>query len=187
MKKIILGIFIGILISTLGVFAYQMNATQITYEPKDTNWNVKTVKGAIDDLKQDAETASSSLFTDNVFGIYKSKNLTAWSGSTKENGVISLNQKDALYSISDINVPAGCYFVVVNGDNLNNSLIFDAVDANDSTYFARPSTVKQTSHYAYYYLNVSKNLTRGSVRIWNNSSSVTKIKTTVIFNAESCS
>ena len=52
MKKIFMGFMIGLLISSLGVFAYQMNATQITYEPKDTSWNVKTVKAAIDDIKQ---------------------------------------------------------------------------------------------------------------------------------------
>ena len=186
MRKIILGIFIGILISAFGVFAYQMNASQITYEPKDNNWKVNTVKSAIDSLKAEANS-QSSLFSDDLFGIYRSKDLQTFSGSTKENGVISMNTMDALYSITNLNISKGCYFIVINGENLNNSLVFDAVTENDSTYFARPSTVKQTNHYAYYYLNITKDLPKGSIRVWNKSNNITKIKTTIVFNATSCS
>ena len=52
MKKYILGLLTGIIIvGSIGVVAYQMNATQITYEPKDKSWKVNTVKAAIDDIK----------------------------------------------------------------------------------------------------------------------------------------
>ena len=53
MKKYILGLLTGIIIvGSISVVAYQMNATQITYEPKDSSWNVNNVKSAIDDIKK---------------------------------------------------------------------------------------------------------------------------------------
>ena len=53
MKKYILGLLTGIIIvGSIGVVAYQMNANQITYEPKDKSWKVTTVKEAVDDIKE---------------------------------------------------------------------------------------------------------------------------------------
>ena len=55
MKKYILGLLTGIIIvGSIGVVAYQMNANQITYVPKDKNWKVKTVKEAVDDIKENS-------------------------------------------------------------------------------------------------------------------------------------
>ncbi len=51
----------GFVIATCitSVVAYQMTANQISYTPKDKNWNVNNVKSAVDDLK---ETCSSRIF-----------------------------------------------------------------------------------------------------------------------------
>ncbi len=53
MRKNILFLFLGMIIAgSISVVAYQMNANQVTYQPKDNNWNVKTVKEAIDYIKE---------------------------------------------------------------------------------------------------------------------------------------
>ena len=52
MKKYITGIIIGILISSSSVFAinYLYKADEISYDPKDTSWDVDNVNSAIGDL-----------------------------------------------------------------------------------------------------------------------------------------
>ena len=62
MKKYILGLLTGIIIvGSIGVVAYQMNANQITYEPKDKDWKVNTVKGAIDDINEKINAAKNNV------------------------------------------------------------------------------------------------------------------------------
>ena len=63
MKKNILFLILGMIIAGgISVVAYQMNATQITYEPKDKDWNVNTVKAAIDDIKSNAKNYKTAIF-----------------------------------------------------------------------------------------------------------------------------
>ena len=62
MKKYLLGLLTGlIIVGSISAVAYQMNATQITYEPKDSNWKVNTVKGAIDDIKENCNSGGTSI------------------------------------------------------------------------------------------------------------------------------
>ena len=43
-SKIFIFVLGLVIASGISVFAYQMNASQITYEPKDTNWERKNCK-----------------------------------------------------------------------------------------------------------------------------------------------
>ena len=49
MKKLVLGIIIGIIIYATAVYAsnYLYQADEVSYEPTDTNWNVSSVDRAI--------------------------------------------------------------------------------------------------------------------------------------------
>lgn len=53
----IMGLFIAG--SITGVAAYNYNAKQISYTPKDSNWNVNNVESAINDLKKNCTTNPS--------------------------------------------------------------------------------------------------------------------------------
>ena len=56
MKKNILFILIGIVIgSFFGVVAYNYNAKDIEYNPKDESWDVSNLSDAIDNLKENGE------------------------------------------------------------------------------------------------------------------------------------
>lgn len=62
MKKFILGIIIGLFISSGVVFAanYLYKADEVSYTPKDTSWNVDSVDKAINDLYTTAEELKSN-------------------------------------------------------------------------------------------------------------------------------
>ena len=190
-KNPVMMYILGIIICTLTtVLASSLLASDITYKPKDPSWKVLNVSQALDDLKvsENKTHFSSEFLSGNIFSIYESShsNVMAWNGATKSNGIVNMAKTNALYSIAGINIPAGCYFVLVNGENLDNKLAFDAVDQNDTSFVAHPILPSQSSHYAYYYLNITKNITSGEFRIWNMSDNSTKVKTTIIFNAEAC-
>lgn len=71
MKKNVLFFVLGLIVagSISGVVAYQMSANQITYIPKDNNWNVHSVKDAIDDLKTNRdEDLKIMIYSDEING-----------------------------------------------------------------------------------------------------------------------
>ena len=190
-KNPVMMYILGIITCTLTtVLASSLLASDITYKPKDPSWKVLNVGQALDDLKvsENKTHFSSEFLSGNIFGIYESSNtnVMAWNGATKSNGIVNMAKTNALYSIAGINIPTGCYFVLVNGENLDNKLAFDAVDQNDTSFVVHPILPSQSSHYAYYYLNITKNIASGEFRIWNKSDNSTKVKTTIIFNAEAC-
>ena len=52
-KNNIVGFILGaILFGSIGVVAYTLNATQVSYTPSDKTWKVKTVEEAINDMKE---------------------------------------------------------------------------------------------------------------------------------------
>ena len=74
MKKIILGFILGLIAagSITVVVAYNYNAKDIEYTPKDSNWNVNNVEDAIKDLKE-----TKSITIGNSFYDMKAGNLTS--------------------------------------------------------------------------------------------------------------
>ncbi len=69
MKKFILGIIVGLLISGTIVFAanYLYKADEVSYDPKDTNWNVDNVDSAIKELYNKISEANSALLALSTF------------------------------------------------------------------------------------------------------------------------
>ena len=60
MKKYISGLINGTIITSfLGVIAVWYSAKEISFKPKDTNWKVKNVEGAVNDLKSNNKTSGS--------------------------------------------------------------------------------------------------------------------------------
>ena len=59
MKKYILGLVTGLLISGTVVYAanYLYSSNEVSYTPGDSSWNVGNVKEAIDNLKTTSGTA----------------------------------------------------------------------------------------------------------------------------------
>ena len=69
MKKFILGIIVGGIIFGTSIYAattYYYAATEVSYTPGDTTWNVSTVKAALDDLKSTSGTALTDLKNTNI-------------------------------------------------------------------------------------------------------------------------
>jgi len=48
--KLFIGILIGIVLTSTVVYAVNLGANNISFEPTDENWNVSTVQGALNDL-----------------------------------------------------------------------------------------------------------------------------------------
>ena len=63
MKKVGLGIIIGIIIGSGAVYAATSlyNSTEVDYTPTDTSWNVSNVGAALDDLKASSGNALANL------------------------------------------------------------------------------------------------------------------------------
>ena len=196
MKKIIKNpiftFILGALIfgGIVGVSAYTIFANDIGYTPKDSTWkksngeDITNVKDAIDDLYSKANSIhfTDSFLNGNIYDIYYGNSIKAGSGATKVDGVVSLNQYNAFEYGPDKNIPSGQYFVLINGENLNNDLVFDVTDANNSSYIVRPEKVDKYDHYAFYSINITQNLSSGEFRIWNHSqTNVTKIKYVLLF------
>ena len=180
----ILGVLVAI---TSTVFAYSYLAPDVGFTPTDTTWSVSNVKSALDSLRNEHkfEHLSNNFLNGSIYGIYNSSSLALYSGASRDGDYISLNSNNALYSIPNLSIPEGCYFIIVNGQNLTNAFSPDVVNA--STYKAYvPKIVEKGNNYAYYYINAGETMSTGEFRIWNKSSNVIKIKTTMIFNVETC-
>lgn len=183
--KVIIAFIIGLILAG-GIVYAATSANQVIYTTTK-NAEIQNVEDALNDLYDltNFDHFSDEFLNETVFGSYDSKDLRAWAGSTKENGMISLNSKNALYSANDISIPQGHYFILINGQNLDNNLIFDITDADNPTYIKRPNKVNQYEHYAYYYIDITQNLSKGAIRIWNNSETEkTKVKYTIAFKID---
>ena len=68
MKKFLLGILLGIIISYSVVYAASTlyNSNEVSYTPSDSSWSVGNVKEAIDNLKSTSGNALSNLKNTNI-------------------------------------------------------------------------------------------------------------------------
>ena len=63
LKILITVIVTTIIVSTTTVFAYSLIASDVSFTPKDSNWEVNNVKGALDDLAVRAKDVSMNFST----------------------------------------------------------------------------------------------------------------------------
>lgn len=102
MKKIIIGIIIGVSISSIvGVSAATLYySNQVSYTPTDTSWNVSDVKSALDELHEtqgtDEITKKQYTFTSTSSNLFITKNISLSGKEIISYGIIgiSINQRD---------------------------------------------------------------------------------------------
>ena len=129
-SKIFYFILGALIINISVVFAYTYVATDVGFTPTDESWNVKNVSAALNSLRNEHifEHFSESFLNGSMYGIYESKNLSTWNGTTRDGEYLSLNSNGALYSIPNQNITTGCYFFLVYGTNLSNKMTPDIVN-----------------------------------------------------------
>ena len=115
MKKFILGIIVGLLISGTIVFAanYLYKADEVSYTPSNTNWEVDNVDSAINELYSMINDANSALLSLKNTDIAKAvgANGDTFSSVINKLGTIT-DQKNKSFTVngtSAITIPAGYY------------------------------------------------------------------------------
>ena len=63
-KSLVIGVLVGgIVFGSIGVAAATyFSASQVSYSPSDTSWNVSDVKGALDDLYINVNSNSNTIY-----------------------------------------------------------------------------------------------------------------------------
>ena len=115
MKKLVLGIIIGIIIYAKAVYAsnYLYQADEVSYEPTDTNWNVNNVDSAIKELYNKINDANSALLTLKNTNIAKAVGANGDTFSSVINKLAAIiNQGNKSFTVSgtsSITIPSGYY------------------------------------------------------------------------------
>ena len=139
-KRDVFFLIIGIIIAgSIGVFAYSYKASDISYTPKDKDWNVKTVQEAITDLYENKTdpTLVYSYYPEsyNDYQLSKSVNLESgkylliinMSNSEGFNNILNVNVENATVEKTLVN-----YNKIVGSTNINvYHAIIDVKEEND--------------------------------------------------------
>ncbi len=135
-----------IIVGGLGVTAYQMAASQITYEPKDTSWNVKTVKAAIDDLSDhiDGQLYDFDSIT------YDDEDFDISSGIVTSNKTVQVTLKKGKYLIYLLSTRSMTYDSPSNTQNDHASALgkYINIQYNNSNVKLKALTAHRTVNYA---------------------------------------
>ena len=112
MKKYIIGLVTGLLISGTVVYAanYLYSSNEVSYTPGDSNWNVGNVKEALDNLKSTSGTALTDLKNTSIAKAI-SANGNSLSSVINTLGTIT-NQGNKSFTVdgtNSITIPAGYY------------------------------------------------------------------------------
>ena len=188
MKKIILGIVIGIILSGGVVFAVtQLNAVDITYTKNGVD---TTLDKALDNLYELATKETLfDVLPDTFYKLYTINDLSNGQGAVKENNSIRL--PGGLNSVQYgpyQNIPSGCYLVLYNGTNLDNpDLEFKFHYNNGSFIGKRINNVVVNDKHAYYFLNLTEATNSAEYVIYNRSTTeTTVVKSIVLYSNGIC-
>ena len=161
MKKFILGIIVGLLISGTIVFAanYLYKADEVSYDPKDTNWNVDNVDSAIKELYNKISEANSALLALKNTAIAKAvgANGDTFSSVINKLGTIT-DQKNKSFTVSNtssITIPAGYY----NGTGKINVSGLVPTPSGTFTPSAHGTQIDMGANNTYRYINTTN--------VWN--------------------
>ena len=100
MKKFALGIVVGLFLSGSVLASYLYKADEVSYTPKDNNWDVNNVEGAINDLYDKANNSGAN-GTLKIVGTLKGSawNSPGYSGDTPTQTDPNSNTKSSTVTI----------------------------------------------------------------------------------------
>ena len=161
MKKYIVGIIIGILISSSAVCAanYLYKADEVSYTPSNTNWEVDNVDSAIKELYNKINDANSALLSLKNTNIAKAigANGDTFSSVINKLGEIT-NQGNKSFTVSNtssITIPAGYY----NGTGKINVSGLVPTPSGTFTPTAHGTQIDMGANNTYRYINTTN--------VWN--------------------
>ena len=182
----------AVIFSTSTTFAYSFLADDVEFTPTDTKWNVDNVSDALDYLKGKVNIEGNALTDEDVLDHLPKFYTTYYTGSLKAtNG--------AYFSGGDIIIPkggvqygpytsynAGCYYVLIEGDNLEQTTPDVAFGNGDSSHqYALQNLIKTKTHIAYY-TKMTNYQSDIQFRIWNNKETVASVHSIQIFYGDEC-
>ena len=161
MKKYIFGLITGLLIAGSAVYAanYLYKADEVSYDPKDTNWNVDNVDSAIKELYNKISDANSALLALKNTNIAKAvgANGDTFTSVINKLGEIT-NQGNKSFTVSNTNsitIPAGYY----NGQGTINVSGLVPAPTGTFTPTAHGTQIDMGANNTYRYINTTN--------VWN--------------------
>ena len=187
-SKLLLFTITALIFTGVGVYADNLiTADKIIY-------NDSTVDDALNELYNNTAKISAieEVMSNNVYANYATVNnntmgtLRYGSGATYSGGTINLNSAGATQFGPYISLSAGCYLVVIKGENLDKNINISATaNAGSINFGVEPI---QFNKYAYFYLKLNTSYSNIEFKTQATDSGYnTKIKSITIYTSNNCS